>query len=220
VSTPPMFHGQTFTVMFPATGNFKFACLFHENMTGAIHVLATSDLLPHDQAFYDNEAKTDRRALIARQDYTGHLTGHGSGNDVIAGVGRVVATTGGTHTVSILRFMQKRVTIHVGDSVAWGNDDPITPHTITFGVEPENPIPPSPNVTVDADGSRHATLTSTADSAHSGFIQAAPQDRIGLPQSPVGVMRFRVTFTKRGTYRYICALHDGLGMVGTVVVEP
>jgi plastocyanin len=215
-----MFHGQTFTVMFPATGNFKFACLFHENMTGAIHVLATSDLLPHDQAFYDNEAKTDRRALIARQDYTGHLTGHGSGNDVIAGVGRVVATTGGTHTVSILRFMQKRVTIHVGDSVAWGNDDPITPHTITFGVEPENPIPPSPNVTVDADGSRHATLTSTADSAHSGFIQAAPQDRIGLPQSPVGVTRFRVTFTKRGTYRYICALHDGLGMVGTVVVEP
>ncbi len=220
VSTPPMFNGQTFTVIFPTTGNFKFACLFHENMTGAVHVLAASESLPHDQAFYDNEDKLDRRALITKQDYTGHLVGHGAGNDVIAGVGRVIATTGGKHTVSILRFMQKRVRIHVGDTVEWGNDDPITPHTITFGVEPENPIPPSANVTVDSDGARHGVINSSADSVHSGFIQAAPEDRIGLPQSSLGVTRFRVTFTKRGTYRYICALHDTLGMVGTVVVLP
>ena len=220
VSTPPMFHGQTFTVIFPATGNFKFSCLFHENMTGAVHVLAASESLPHDQAFYDNQAKSDRRALITKIDDTGHLTGHGTGPDVIAGVGRVVATTGGSHTVSILRFMQKRVTIHVGDSVEWGNDDPITPHTITFGEEPADPVPPSPNVIVDSDGARHVVLNSTSDSAHSGFIQAAPQDRIGLPQSPLGVTRFRVTFTKRGTYHYICALHDELGMVGNIVVLP
>ena len=220
VSTPPMFKGQTFTVIFPATGNFKFACLFHENMTGAVHVLAASESLPHDQAFYDNEAKLDRRALITKQDHTGHLTGHGAGNDVIAGAGRVIATTGGKHTVSILRFMQKRVTIHVGDTVEWGNDDPITPHTITFGVEPANPIPPSANVTLDSDGARHGVINSSADSVHSGFIQAAPEDRIGLPQSSLGVTRFRITFTKRGSYRYICALHDTLGMVGTVVVLP
>jgi plastocyanin len=28
-----------------------------------------------------------------------------------------------------------------------------------------------------------------------------------------------VTFTKAGTYAYICALHDYLGMSGTVVVS-
>ena len=76
--------------------------------------------------------------------------------------------------------------------------------------------PPSPNVTVDADGARHATLTSTSDSAHSGFIQGAPQDRIGLPQSALGATRFRVTFTQPGSHPYICALHDGLGMKGRV----
>src|ERR1035438_9925384 len=43
VSSPPLAGGQTFTVVFPATGNFKIACLFHENMSGAIHVLDLSN---------------------------------------------------------------------------------------------------------------------------------------------------------------------------------
>jgi plastocyanin len=73
-------------------------------------------------------------------------------------------------------------------------------------------------VTVDADGARHVTIGSTADSAHSGFIVAAPQERIFLPQPPIGVTRFRVTFPNAGVYPYICALHDILGMKGQVVV--
>jgi plastocyanin len=32
--------------------------------------------------------------------------------------------------------------------------------------------------------------------------------------------RFRVTFKQPGTYKYICVLHDNIGMVGTVVLEP
>jgi len=98
--------------------------------------------------------------------------------------------------------------------------DPVTPHTITFGVEPANPVPPSGNVTVDADGARHAVINSTSDSVHSGFIVAAPQDRFGLAQAPLGVTRFRVTFTHAGVFLYICALHDGLGMRGSVIVLP
>jgi len=31
--------------------------------------------------------------------------------------------------------------------------------------------------------------------------------------------RFRVTFTAPGTFNYICALHDDLGMKGTVIVH-
>jgi plastocyanin len=55
---------------------------------------------------------------------------------------------------------------------------------------------------------------------HSGFIAASPQDRVGLPQSALGVTRFRVNFTNPGVYPYICALHDQLGMKGKVVVLP
>ena len=91
--------------------------------------------------------------------------------------------------------------------------------TITFGTEPANPMPPV-NVTVDADGARHSVINSPADSAHSGFILAAPQDRVGLAQSPISVTRFRVTFPHAGVFPYICALHDDLGMKGKVVVLP
>jgi len=96
-------------------------------------------------------------------------------------------------------------------------------HTITFGEEPPNvspATPPSANVFVDADGARHAIISSPSDNVHSGFIAPAPQERIGLPQAPEGVTRFRVTFTNPGTYSYICAFHDGLGMHGQVVVKP
>jgi len=34
------------------------------------------------------------------------------------------------------------------------------------------------------------------------------------------VTRVRVTFTQAGRYNYICALHDELGMKGSVVVIP
>ena len=136
------------------------------------------------------------------------------------GAGEVVATGGGTHTLSVMRFMQDKVTIHKGDTVQWTSGDVITPHTITFGEEPLDVFDPSANVTVDSDGARHGVLNSTSDSIHSGFIQAAPQDRIGLPQAPLGVTRFRVTFSKPGVYPFICALHDGLGMKGTVIVLP
>jgi plastocyanin len=56
---------------------------------------------------------------------------------------------------------------------------------------------------------------------HSGFIEATLVDDPGLlPENPLDFTRFRVTFKQPGTYKYICALHDNIGMVGTVIVEP
>jgi plastocyanin len=115
---------------------------------------------------------------------------------VTAGTGEIVATAGGSGTLSVVRFMQPTKVVHVGDTVEWTNSDPVTAHTITFGTEPANPIPPSGNVTVDPDGARHATVSSTSDNVHSGFISASPKDEIGLPQPPPSLTRFRVTFTK------------------------
>jgi plastocyanin len=104
--------------------------------------------------------------------------------------------------------------------VEWENDDPEDPHTITFGTEPLDVFDPSANVTLDADGARHAILNSPSDNTHSGFIMAGPQDRAGLPQLPIFVTKFRITFTHPGTYPYICALHDDLGMKGVIIVVP
>src|SRR5712691_9410552 len=230
VTSSELVDGQTYTVTFPKAGNFKLVCLVHNNMTGAVHVLAPSELLPHNQAFYDDLARKEQTGLLSDGD---SLKGQGTataqqspGNAVTVGIGEIVATGGGSETVSVMRFLQDSIVVRVGNTVEWTNLDPVTPHTVTFGTEPSGPPqPPSIGVTVDTDGARHAELASPAGSVHSGFLQAAFQDRFVPPlpgqlaQSPLGVTRFRVTFTTPGTFNYICALHDDLGMVGRVVVH-
>jgi plastocyanin len=210
----------SYTVMFPKAGNFKLVCLVHNNMTGIVHVLAAGQPLPHDQAFYDRLAMAEARDLITDQDHvhSRSLPTHPSPNDVVAGIGEIAATPGGQQTLSVVRFIHSTTIIHVGQTVEWSNWDPVTPHTVTFGAEPENPQLPSSNVTLDADGARHAVISSPTDSVHSGFIVAALQEQIGLPLHPITVTRFRVTFTSTGTFPFICVLHDNLGMMGKIIV--
>ena len=220
VNSGVLANGQGYNVTFPTVGNYKLVCLVHANMTAMIHVLDPSAELPHDQAFYNAEAKDMQNDLMSSAGHMMDMGDDGSQTAVTAGVGGIVATGGGSETLSVMRFMHPARIVHVGDTVDWTNDDPVTPHTITFGTEPANTMPPSANVTVDADGARHATVSSPTDSVHSGFIVAAPQDQIGAAQPLPGVTRFRVTFTKPGLYPYICALHDTLGMTGEVIVLP
>jgi plastocyanin len=215
VTSNILFKGQGLTVIFPTAGNFRVACLLHENMEGVVHVLDASQPLPHNQKFYDNEALAEKAALLTDDIPMHHHTG---GKSVIVGQGEVVSTPAGSQTLSVLRFMDDKITVHVGDTVEFNADDPITPHTITFGNPPNNPVPPSKNVTVDPDGARHVTLQSPSDSANSGFVQASYQDRQGLHQSLPGTTRFRVTFASAGTYQYYCLLHGVIGMTGTVTV--
>ena len=227
VTSSELVGGQTYTVHFPAAGNFKLVCLVHADMTGVVHVLDLSKPLPHDQAFYDRQAQNERAELLSD---ASRLEGRGtaiarrtSENEVTAGIEEVVVTTGGgKHSGAVMRFLPGTMVVHVGDTVEWTNLGPVTPHTVTFGTEPADPMPPSPPpiVTVDSDGARHAMIGSPTENVHSGFLVAAPQERRGLAQAPLGVTRFRVTFTAPGTFNYICALHDDLGMVGRVIVRP
>ena len=217
--------GATYTVNFPTAGNFKLVCLVHANMTGVVHVLNVSEPLPYDQSFYDHQASRMQVELLSdasRLEGRGIATAeHTSTNEVTAGIGEIVAMSGGgTQTAAVMRFLQSKIVVHAGDTVEWTNLDPMARHTVTFGVEPANPMPPSPDVTTDSDGARHAIVVSGATSTNSGLLGAEPQERVGLAQTPPGVTRFRVTFTTPGTYDYICALHDDLGMKGRVVVLP
>lgn len=220
VNSGTLTKGQEYSVTFPIAGNYKLVCLYHQNHTAIIHVLDPSAELPHDRAFYSAEAADVEKDMLSS---AGHMMDHEMGSStgvVTAGTGTIVATGGGSETLSVMRFMHPDKVVHVGDTVEWTNDDPITPHTITFGAEPADPMPPSANVTMDPDGALHATVSLTTDDVHSGFISAAPQDQIGLPQPLPGVTRFRVTFTRPGIFPYKCVLHDGLGMLGRVIVLP
>ena len=220
VTTPPMVSGQTFTVTFPSVGNFKLVCLVHPDMTGVVHVLDTSAPLSHDQAFYDQQAATQANELLADLAQLQVHRHAASANGIVVGAGKTLANGGGHNTISLMRFVKPELVVHAGATIEWTNDDPSMPHTITFGTEPADPFPPSPNVSIDADGASHATISSTSDSVHSGFIVSAPQDQTGVPQTPLGTTRFRITFSNPGVYPYICALHDDLGMKGEIIVLP
>lgn len=234
VSAPPLVQGQSFTVKFPTPGNFKLVCLVHTHMTGVIHVLPVAAKLPHTQAFYNEEAEAQTHSILADADMGMEHHDHDamdmkdmfsarviSGKaSVVAGTGEMASTAAGFQSLSVVRFLSGTIEVRAGDTVEWTNLDPALPHTVTLGTEPGNPGPPSGNVSVDADGARHATISFVGESVHSGFLVAAPQDQVDVPQSAPGPTVFRITFTHAGTYDYICALHDNLGMVGKVIVRP
>jgi len=185
VSTPPLVEGSTFTVTFPTPGNYKLICLVHPDMTGVVHVLEQSKPLPHTQDFYDDEAEAQRHVLLAdadRDDDEARSTHHhASEQQVTVGGGEISTNAAGASTLSIMRFVRDPMIIHAGQTVEWATDDPEDPHTITFGTEPAgDPFPPSSNVTVDADGARHAVINSASDSVHSGLDlnshHSAPRD--------------------------------------------
>ncbi|HEY2012435.1 MAG TPA: plastocyanin/azurin family copper-binding protein [Bryobacteraceae bacterium] len=209
---------------FPGTGNFKLVCLVHVRMTGAIHVLPISETLPHDQAFYDREADVERTGLLSESNA---LNSDGnaqsvetSPNAVTAGLAVIHSNGGGSQTAAVMRFFGDKISVRVGDTVEWTNRATPAAHTVTFGTEPFNDMPPSPGVPLDEDGVRHAMLSSPNQSVNSGFIGVLGQETVGAPEAPLDNTRFRVTFTAPGVFNYVCALHDDLGMKGTVVVRP
>ena len=246
----PALPGQTYTVTFPAVGNFKLVCGLHENMTGTVHVLPLSETLPHNQAYYDSQADRQRANLFSTGSHLVDNERHDSpfSFTVIAGIGAVLSNAGGFQEVSVDRFLPATIVIRAGETVEWTTLDPLN-HSVTFGF-PVDPLPvraPTPvvasgavgvNANLDSDAARHAIIGSPTDDLHSGRMQVGLADRstVALPDLPLTFTqfvqfpvpttvtsmnsRFRVTFPNPGIYTYHCLYHDNLGMNGEVIVLP
>ncbi|RAX15935.1 plastocyanin [Pseudarthrobacter sp. AG30] len=93
----------------------------------------------------------------------------------------------------VMRFVRPSVTVHVGETVVFANTGMGAPHTVTFGTEPANVFAPS-----------GTPSNFTGGDLNSGIIPPGGE--------------FSVTFKTAGTFKYICALHDFMGMVGQVRV--
>ncbi|HEX8969408.1 MAG TPA: plastocyanin/azurin family copper-binding protein [Chloroflexota bacterium] len=202
--------GQSFSLTFTAQGTYGFLCLVHSGMTGTVHVAAAGTPYPATQADYDRQTQPLEAQLLGQGRSLSGLAqaaaAQAGPTSVTAGTGQAVSGVG---SLAVLRFVPDQRIVHVGDTVTWTNRDPETPHTVTFGNEPPGgpfgAFPPS-----GTDGPAHATLSAPGQSTNSGFLLSA------VP----GDSQFNVTFTGPGTYNYICALHDDLGMKGTIVVLP
>ena len=120
--------------------------------------------------------------------------------EMFAGLGVLAATPalaqGNTIEVSMKNnpkgvFVPASVNIKVGDTVKWTNPGIIT-HTVTF------------------DPAQAATAANVALPAG-----VAPFDSGSMEEEAT----FSHTFTVKGTYKYVCKMHEAMGMVGTVVVS-
>ncbi len=195
-------HGSpqsTFRLTFDTAGDYTYVCLVHAAMSAVIHVRPVNTPYPYTQEQYNQQAR------VQRAEYLRHGTALERQAKLLArGDGIQHVTAGfGDGAVALMRFYPSNITVHVGNTVAFTNLDVETPHTVTFGPEPQGgPLALfAPYGTPSAfDGS--APL-------NSGFLGANPH---------LFGNTFNVTFTHAGTYHYICGLHDDMGMQGTVTV--
>jgi plastocyanin len=202
----------TFTVTFASTlpaGRYKFICMLHVGMTEIVDVLPMSKDLPKTDAEYGAMAQREITRDLAK---LAKIASDAQDND---DHGRRVLVGAGDKRVSNLRFFPETMTIHVGQTVTFlKTKDPTEPHTVLFGGEGLDEFQelfPSGGNTYDGTGTVNSGFLSTR--RQYAYFQLA-----GVLPPPT--TRFKVTFTRAGTYEYICALHDEIGMVGTIVVNP
>lgn len=200
---------NTYSLTFDVAGDFNYACLFHNMMTGLVHVRPAGTPYPFAQAYYDAQAamaagEDVRHGLAMIPIAESYATLNVSGPTVVAGYG--------DGQDSLMRFYPQNVTVSAGSVVTWTDLDPMDPHTVTFGKEPAdalgNPLPNYPGMPSQPGPQQMPVDYDGTQNIHSGYLGVF---------FPAGTT-FRIRFTKPGTYKYICALHDEMGMVGTVTV--
>ena len=221
-------------VSFSKTGTFSFICLIHGGIdpatgqAGGMHIDVTvvpqGGAGPTSQDVIDAAATAQRTTLISagtQAASTLQLTqaklSDGTTNWGVTAGGSGLASLDPEGVTDIPQFSPSGLSINTGDTVTWTNNTGV-PHTVTFlsggpdvplvtplpgGVGPPflaiNPLVQTPAGGPTYDGTGYV---------NSGFISTGG-----------GANTFALTFTKAGTYQYICHLHDQVGMIGTVNVS-
>ncbi len=206
-------------ITFSKAGAFKYVCMFHPGMEGKVIVQVAGSSYPKTQEEYSRiGAEEAQVALVKAQalrDETKPIITTKAGKRTftlnLVGDQKTMAT--------FLRFPAQTLTISRGDSVTWAMKDPTEVHTVTFGadqkavdiaiVKPQPQGPPLITVNPKAIKPSGGSVHGGPGFHNSGFL---------LTEGP-GVRSYTLTFTRHGTFDYICAVHALLGMKATVVVK-
>jgi plastocyanin len=203
----------SFTLTFASTlpaGTYHVICGLHIGMSETVNVLPAGATLPSTDADYaaarDAQLAADRAAQAEALSEATESGDEDGGATVLAGIG--------TKRTTALRFFPASITVHVGEKVTFlKTQDPTEPHTVTFGEEPADQLAQLLP--------RGGNTYSGTENISSGFLSTKAQDQYyqlaGTPL-PVGLLKYKVTFTKVGDWTYICAIHDVIGMRGVVHV--
>jgi len=218
-ATPPEFTGQGFwnsgQILFPAAppeagpktatvkigaavapGTYTITCLLHPFMQSTLNVVNT-----------DAERLAPAQVAAAADKELGEAKTQAPGLAVPANVptanGATVTASWGNQLIAVNRFYPETVSIKAGQTVSWTDGSPYMPHTISFN--PPFKSPDEPNAFLPTGAKSGAQFAGGV--AHSGIFG---------PKAFFPVNGFSLTFTKAGTYPYLCLLHPG--MAGTVQV--
>ena len=202
-----MFPGQQYTLKFTKPGTYPYECLFHDpEMAGVVIVQNKGAVYPHTQSYYDRQGSISQHHELDLA--VGSLDqfpfAHG-GTTLAAGIAPGLSG-GPPANATVLRFLDSdvlndTVSIPVGTTLTWVNEANNEPHTITVP-KPGHTPPPNKNPFAPPSGGN------TYDGSH--LVNSGP---LFPGQS------FSLTFAVKGSFKYYCLIHDGLGMIGTVVVK-
>jgi len=200
---------QSFALSFPTKGSYKFYCIIHPGMEGAVDVVDAGSASISTQAQIDAEAKkTFDDALVALKAASAAATAKGVGQTANAdGSTTWTVTVGGLVGPSDLQqFYLPQLAIKAGDTVKWVSSVP-TPHTATFLGGTALPVPPIPDNPKVMQPAAPAGGYDGTGYANSGIIG------VGWPGQ-----EFSMKFTKAGSFPYLCILHVDQGMGGVITV--
>jgi plastocyanin len=179
-----------YSLTFPDAGSFDYWCLVHGVMQHGV-----VHVISADQPLPFTQADYDRQAKQSTHDML--LDGNQLQRQARARADSHTVIMGADDGVAmVMRFLPETLVVHTGESVTFLNDGMGAPHTVTFGQEPANFAAPLGDPTNFVGGD-----------LNSGIVP------------PFGGA-YTVTFNQAGTFRYVCALHDYMGMVGTIIVQP
>lgn len=184
-------NGKSWSLTFTRPGTFEYICLIHGVvMNGYVIVHAAQ---PHGSSLYH----------------------------VQAGDGPQATNDQGNATINDA-FYPLQLTIHVGDTVQWVGGF----HTISFGptallkqLEQSfiTPMPQQNGPPLLVLNPRVAFASGGTTYDGTGFVNSGILP-LNMPQGSTAPPSFSLTFTKVGTYPYVCLLHPG--MDASIIVLP
>jgi plastocyanin len=180
-----------------APGAYSVICLLHPFMGTNLEVVTT-----------DAERQTPAAVAAAADKQLGDVKASAAAipapTHAPEATGASVTASWGDKLVAFNRFEPQTVTVKAGQMVTWRDASPYMPHTVSFQPRFKTPTEQGAFLPTGVkSGARYG-----GGESHSGMFGPTP---------PFPADTFALTFTKAGTYPYICLLHPG--MAGTVKVE-